>query len=102
MTKLSYVWSLAFVLGLIAAYIGERIVGAGSARGILTGVGVLLVLVTLTGRVGRMARSSGDRRRIERYLLVFQFLGLFALLLYFGHPVLWLRVPSKMLKKTWP
>src|SRR5229473_840532 len=102
MTKLSYVWSLAFVLGLIAAYIGERIVGAGSARGILTGLGVLLVLVTLTGRVVRMARSSGDRRRIERYLLVFQFLGLFALVLYFVQSDLWLRVASKMLNESSP
>ncbi len=102
MTKLSYVWSLAFVLGLIAVYIGERIVGAGSGRGILTGLGVLLVLVALTSRVVRMARSSGDRRRIECYLLVFQVLGLFALVLYFVQSDLWLRVASKMLNESSP
>jgi ABC-type uncharacterized transport system len=102
MTKLSYVWSLAFVSGLIAAYIGERIVGAGSGRGILTGLGLLLVLVALTGRVVRMAHSSGDRQRIERYLLVFQFLGLFALVLYFVQSDLWLRVASKMLNESSP
>jgi hypothetical protein len=102
MIRRSYVWSLSFVLGLIAVYVGERIVGAGSGRGILTGLGLLLVVGTLVGRAVRMARSSGDRRRIERYLLVFEFLGLFALGLYFVQSDLWLRVASKMLNESSP
>ena len=42
----SYVWTLVYFAGMLLAFIGERIIGAGTARA-LTGVGVLCIGVAI-------------------------------------------------------
>ena len=102
MTGRSYVWSLVFALGLIAIYVGERLIGAGIGRSLATSLGVLLTLGATAARAVRMVRSSGDRTRIERYLLLLKALALVALLLYFIQSDLWLRIAPKMLSESAP
>ncbi|MGA9523231.1 MAG: Gldg family protein [Myxococcaceae bacterium] len=79
----SWILSLVFGLGLLAAFVGERLIGTGTARTVLTGLGVAAAVVSTGVRGLRVVRSSGDRRRVERTLLGFAVLGLVALALYF-------------------
>src|SRR5215510_2799668 len=102
MTGRSYLWSVVFALGLIAIYVGERLIGAGIGRGLATSVGVLLILGATAARALRVARSSGERTRIERYLLLLNALAAVALLLYFIQSDLWLRIAPKMLSESAP
>ena len=57
----SYIWSLVYFGGMLLAFIGERIVGAGSARA-LTGVGVLMIGVALGGARGAIQARAGRSR----------------------------------------
>src|SRR5947199_196380 len=41
----SWVWSLLYFAGMLLAFIGERVVGAGTARGVTTGLGIALAAV---------------------------------------------------------
>ncbi len=82
----SWTLSLVFGLGLVAAFIGERLIGTGTARMVLTGLGVAAAVISTALRVVRAVKSSGDRRRIERTLLAFSVQGLIALGLYFLQP----------------
>src|SRR5215468_2211168 len=102
MTGRSYVWSLLFALGLIAIYVGERLIGAGIGRSVATSLGVLFTLGATAVRAVRMVRSSGDRTRIERYLLLLKALAVVALLLYFIQSDLWLRIAPKMVSESAP
>ena len=53
MSGRSYVWSLVFVVGLIAIYVGERLIGAGIGRSVATSLGVLLTLGATAARATR-------------------------------------------------
>ncbi len=86
MSGRSWTLSLMFGLGLLAAFIGERLIGTGTARTVLTGVGVAAAVISTALRLVRAMKSSGDRGRIERTLLAFAVLGLVSLGLYFVQP----------------
>ena len=60
----SYVWTLLYFGGMLLAFIGERIVGAGTARA-LTGVGVLVHRRRHRGARGARARSAPAPRSPE-------------------------------------
>src|SRR5262249_34419784 len=77
-------------------------IGAGVGRGVATSLGVLLAVGATAARAVRMARASGDRIRIERYLLLLQGLALLALLVYFIQSDLWLRIAPTMLSESGP
>ncbi len=70
-----------FLAGVLAIFIGERLVGAGTYRWI-SALGALLVLVSIGGRALRFASAEGDRKIAERILLLLSVLGAFGLLLY--------------------
>lgn len=78
----SYVVSIVYGLGLVALFVGERLIGFGTGRGVLSGLGVALVVVAAAWRLVRRSRAKGDARRAEAALFWMYVLGLVALGLY--------------------
>ena len=105
MNAASYVWSLVYFGGMLLAFIGERIVGAGTARA-LTGVGVLMIGVAIAVRAARAQRAkssaSSDRWRAERMLVALYAVGAFAVALYLAQSDLSSTVLGKPLERDWP
>lgn len=97
----SYMWSLLYFGGMLLAFIGERIVGAGTARA-LTGVGVLMIGIAIAVRAARAKRVSGDRQRAERMLVALYAVGAFAVALYLAQSDLSSTVLGKPLERDWP
>ncbi|WP_163996008.1 Gldg family protein [Pyxidicoccus caerfyrddinensis] len=75
--------TLAYVVGLLAIFIGERIFGAGTGRTVLTGLGVVLAVGAAVWRFTRLRSAAPDRRAVEGWVLGLYGVGLVALLLYF-------------------
>jgi hypothetical protein len=75
--------TLVYVAGLLAVFIGERILGAGTGRVVLGALGVALTLGAVAWRFARMRSAAADRRAVEGWGLGLYGLGLVALLLYF-------------------
>jgi hypothetical protein len=101
MNAASYVWTLVYFGGMLLAFIGERIVGAGTARA-LTGVGVLLIGVAIAVRAARASRASADRRQAERMLIALYAVGAFAVALYLAQSDLSSTVLGRPLERDWP
>ncbi|MGZ5959350.1 MAG: Gldg family protein, partial [Myxococcaceae bacterium] len=74
------------VLGLVAVFLGERVVGAGSLRVVLDVLGVLAVVVAAVLRWNRSAVTgvAGPRARVERVFAVLSTLALLTLLTWFA------------------
>lgn len=106
-TGVSFLWSLLYVLGMLLAFVGERAIGAGTARGVLTGLGVALTVAVVVVRLIRMrtvdrkAQISGARAT-ERVLLGLSAVGLAALLIYFLQSDVVGRMLDKPLDQSWP
>ena len=98
----SYWASIGFGAGLIALFMGERLLGGGAGRAILSGAGALLVLAAIALRTLRLLRAQGERRQVERTLLVLLLVGVGALLLYALQSDLWAKVAGAGLSKTSP
>ncbi len=76
--------SASFAAGLLAVFIGERLLGAGPARVGCTTLGVLLALGAFALRLGRSSSEEDDRRAsVERTFATLKAIGLLALLAYF-------------------
>ncbi len=75
--------SLAFGVGLLFMFAGERLFGySPGVRLVLTGLGVVVVLGITGLRAYTTVATSGARRNVERALLLCQLGVLFGLLLY--------------------
>lgn len=75
--------SLAFGIGLLVFFLGERFFGhLSGARFVLTGLGVLLILGVTAARAWTTSSSTGARRRVERTLLLCHLGTVLALVLY--------------------
>ncbi|HEX9103318.1 MAG TPA: DUF4350 domain-containing protein [Polyangia bacterium] len=94
-------WSLLYFGGMLLAFIGERIVGAGTARA-LTGVGVLMIGIAIAVRAARSKRASADRQKAERMLIALYAVGAFAVALYLAQSDLSSTVLGKPLERDWP
>lgn len=97
----SYVWTAVYFLGMLLAYVGERIIGAGTARA-LTAVGVAVIAAAIAMRAARAKRAAEDRRPVERMLLALYTVGLFAVALYIAQSDLSSTVLGKPLERDWP
>ena len=73
---------LVLLLGLGTLFIGERMLGEGSLRMPVSGVGLLLVLGAVGLRVYAMNQSSGARRDAHRQALIWTSVSAASLLLY--------------------
>jgi gliding motility-associatede transport system auxiliary component len=88
LTSLSWMWSTAFVAGMVLVFVGERALGSGTERIILSAAGVLLAAAATAIRgirmrvVDRRAHVQGAAEA-ERVLFWLSVLGLGALALYF-------------------
>ena len=75
--------SLVFGVGLLFFLLGERFFGhLSGVRFVLTGLGVVLILVVTGARVWTMRSSAGARGRVERTLLFCHLGTVLALVLY--------------------
>lgn len=96
-------WSALWGAGMLAIFFGERLIGAGTARGVATIAGLLMVFAAVAVRATRVRAAAPDRAPVERTLLGFYGLGLLAVLLYFIQSdlpvVLW---SGKPLEHSWP
>jgi gliding motility-associatede transport system auxiliary component len=96
-------WSALWAIGMLAVFVGERMIGAGGARGFATALGLLLVASAMAVRVGRARRAAPDRAHVEHTLLGLYALGLGAVAIYFVQSdlpvVLW---KGQALDHSWP
>lgn len=85
MNARSALLTVATVLGLLAVFIGERVVGSGALRVVLDVVGVLAVATATVLRWSRSALSAAaPRARVERLFALLSALALLALLAWFA------------------
>ncbi|QQR45942.1 Gldg family protein [Myxococcus xanthus] len=75
--------TLAFVSGLLAVFLGERLFGIGTGRTVLSGLGVAVAVGALGWRFARLRSASADRRAVEAWVSGLYGVGLLALGLYF-------------------
>lgn len=96
-------WSALWAAGMLAIFFGERLIGAGTGRGVATILGLLMVFAAMGVRAARIRSAAPDRAPVERTLLGFYGLGLLAVVLYFIQSdlpvVLW---SGKPLEHSWP
>jgi O-antigen/teichoic acid export membrane protein len=96
-------WSALWGLGMLAIFFGERMIGAGTSRGVATILGLVMVFAAMGVRAARARSAAPDRAQVERTLLGFYALGLGAVVLYFVQSdlptVLW---AGKPLEHGWP
>jgi hypothetical protein len=83
--------SIIMAVGLVLAWVGERIVEAPVARGSLTGIGALLVAAAFVIRLARSRMGEGEARRIHGWLAALHGLALGALALYVAQSDIWTR-----------
>lgn len=85
MNARSALLTAATALGLVAVFLGEQVVGAGSLRTVLDVAGVLAVAVVTVLRWNRSALSAAaPRARVERVFAVLSTLALLALVAWFA------------------
>ena len=85
MNARSLLLTLATVLGLVAVFLAERVVGAGPVRPLLDVLGVLAVAAAAVVRWNRSALSAAaPRARIERLFAVLSTLALLAVVAWFA------------------
>jgi hypothetical protein len=95
-------WSGLWALGMLLTFVGERVIGAGNARGLCTVLGLVSVLAAMAARFVRAGKAAPDRQRVERILLGLYGLGLFAVLLYFVQSDLPALRGGRPLEHNWP
>jgi hypothetical protein len=98
----SYRVSVLFGVGLVAVFVGERLLASGAGRAIASGAGVALLLGAGILRGVRLARADGERRRIEWILLGLLLTAVAGLLLYAVQSDFWTKVAGAALSKTSP
>ncbi|NTX04806.1 Gldg family protein [Myxococcus sp. CA040A] len=75
--------TLVFVAGLVAVFIGERILGVGTGRAAFSGLGAVAAVGAVIWRFARSRGTGADRRTVDVWVLGLYGLGLLALALYF-------------------
>ena len=98
----SGLWSGIYGLGMALVFVGERIVGTGKPRAVVSIVGVGLLLIAMLARAVRGGRAAPDRRAAERYIQSMYALGLLAVALYFVQSDVPALRGGKALEATWP
>jgi ABC-type uncharacterized transport system len=86
-------WSGVWSLGMALIFVGERVIGTGTAaRGVASLGGLALVAVAIAARARRAAQAgaqSADRRLAEQILLRLYALSVLALVAYAAQSDLW-------------
>ena len=93
--------SWLYAAGLLALYVGERLVGNGPFRA-LSVLGAVLVLGAVVTRGLRVAATSGDRKAAESTLLALVLVGVAGLALYAASSDLVLSFAAHTMDRGWP
>lgn len=94
--------SIILAVGLVLAWVGERIVESPTARAVLSGLGALLVAASFVSRLVRSRQAQGDARRIQGWFAVLSGLALASLALYALQSDLWTRAMGSSLESHSP
>lgn len=95
-------WSILWIVGMFAVFVGERMIGSGSTRTVATAGGLVLVLAAMAIRFVRAGKAPPDRRKVEQTLLALYAVGLLAVLLYVIQSDLWASAFRQPLEKNSP
>jgi hypothetical protein len=95
-------WSVLWGVGMLSAFVGERMIADGRPRIVFTVLGVLCVLAAIAIRFVRARSAASDRKVLETTLLGLYALGLAAFLLYVVQSDVWAALFNKPLEKNWP
>lgn len=97
-------WSVLWAAGMLAIFVGERLIGGGKSgtRAAATVAGLILVLAAIAIRFLRSRTAAPDRRVVENTLLSLYGVGLGAVLLYFLQSDLVTFAFGKPLEREWP
>ncbi|MHB8874201.1 MAG: Gldg family protein [Myxococcaceae bacterium] len=98
----SFLTSLTLFAALVLVYGGERIADAGTPRLVTTALGLVLAAVAIGWRVVRWRAAQGERRAVERMLLVLMLAAAGALFLYFAQSDLPTRLGWRTLELAAP
>lgn len=102
MRKRSFPITLTLFIGLLAVWVGERILEVGSKRVTVTSLGVLLMLVAFALRLMRRGQVKPDAKTIEGALLKLTGLTLVAMAIYFLGSDAGAKVLGYSLDAEWP
>jgi hypothetical protein len=95
-------WSAVWGVGMLAIFVGERLIGAGGKRTAATVLGLAAVVLAIVVRVVRARAAAPDRRSVEKTLAALYTLGLVAVLLYVAQSDLWTSAFGTPLEKGSP
>jgi hypothetical protein len=95
-------WSAVYAAGMLAVFIGERAIGTGKSRLLMTVLGLVLVIASMVGRIVRAKKANPDRRQVEHSLLRLYALGLLAVVVYFVQSDVPTLRGGKPLEHSWP
>lgn len=98
----SAIWSALYGAGMLLVFVGERLIGTGSGRGVATVVGLVAVIAALVARIARARKAAPDRRQAEDTLIRLYAVGLLAVVLYFIQSDLPTLRGGKPLEHSWP
>jgi ABC-type uncharacterized transport system len=101
MSRPSWYVSTLYFLGMLLVFIGERIIGPGSAR-VLSAVGVVAIAAAIAIRAARTRQADVERRAVERMLLALYTVGLVAVAIYIAQSDLSSKVLGHPLERDWP
>ncbi len=94
--------TLLFLGGLMAIFLGERVLDVGETQTVFTVLGVVLVLAAIAVRALRQASGPANYRIPERALLLLYGIGALALLLHFIDSDLAIRMSGRALEQSMP
>jgi len=97
----SWIVATFYFFGMLALFVGERIVGSGTWRS-LSAIGAALVALSLVLRAVHMRMAKDDGRTVEKWLLAVQLLGAASLAVYFVQSDLSTVILDKTLEASSP
>jgi hypothetical protein len=95
-------WSLLWAAGMVAIFVGERLIGSGGSRTVATAAGLVMVIGAMAARFARAGGAAPDRRKLEQTLLILYAVGLGAVLMYVAQSDLWASAFKQPLERNWP
>jgi hypothetical protein len=94
--------SVAYVLGMIMLFLGERVLDTGATRNASLIIGVLLLLAAIAGRAIRQATVAPSYRLPERALLALYVIGAVSIGLHFLNSDLLAQLTGRTLEQRMP
>jgi hypothetical protein len=94
--------SVLFGAGLVAVYLGERVLEVGKPSAVLTVLGVLLAVAGFALRLVEARTSDKEARSVERWLAWLEGLALLALAFYFLNSNLTFQVTGHTFEQRFP